>query len=146
MRPSRCACDPPRDYAVSHSPSEITAVRDETGGPSPRSRGCERCAAKSLSKMHEPRYSMRGAPEESDKLTHDAIGALHRAWDERRIRFRSLARAGQPAKGAGASPARISSQRTEIGDQPGGRDSGFSRERRSVHPAARANSSKNAMS
>src|SRR5262252_164624 len=115
MRPSRCACDPPRDYAVSHSSGEITGGRDETGGPSPRSRGCERCAAKSLSKMHEPRYSMPGAPEESAELTLDAIGAFRRAWDERRIQFRRLAGAGQLAKGAAASRARISSQRTEIG-------------------------------
>jgi hypothetical protein len=34
----------------------------------------------------------------------------------------------------------------KAGDQLGRRNSGFSRERRSVHPAARANSSKNAMS
>jgi hypothetical protein len=40
---------------------------------------------------------------------------VHRAWDERRSRFRSLARVDQLAKGAAASPARISSQRTEIG-------------------------------
>src|SRR5215472_13437780 len=45
MRPFCCACDPPRDYAVSDSSGEITGGRDETGGPSPRSRGCERCAA-----------------------------------------------------------------------------------------------------
>src|SRR5215469_9018310 len=31
MRPSRCACDPARDYAVSHSSGEITGGRDETG-------------------------------------------------------------------------------------------------------------------
>jgi hypothetical protein len=37
-------------------------------------------------------------------------------------------------------------QRGWAGDQLGGRNSGFSRERRSVHPTARANSSKNAMS
>jgi hypothetical protein len=40
--------------------------------------------------------------------------------------------------------AHILAQRTEkAGDQFGGRIPGFSRERRSVHPAVRANSSKN---
>jgi hypothetical protein len=64
------------------------------------------------------------------------------ARDKRGMWFRNLAR--QLAKGAAASPA---SQRMEIGrDQLDGRNSGFSIERRSVHPAERANSSKNAMS
>jgi hypothetical protein len=45
-------------------------------------------------------------------ISHDAIGTVHRGWDEKRMRLRSLARVGQLAKGAAASPA---SQRTEIG-------------------------------
>ena len=81
----------------------------------PREAAVASVARLNLSKMHEPRYSMPGAPEESAELTHDAIGAVHRAWDERRMQFRSLARVGQLAKGAAASPARISSPRTQMG-------------------------------
>ena len=58
---------------------------------------------------------------------------------------RSFAHVTQFTKGAAASPARISarSERRYAGDQLGWRNSGFSKEARSVHPAARANSSKN---
>ena len=58
---------------------------------------------------------------------------------------RSLAHVTQFTKGAAASLARISarSERRYAGDQLGWCNSGFSREARSVHPAARANSSKN---
>src|SRR6516225_9439884 len=102
MRPSRCACDPPRDYAVSHSSGEITGGRDETGGR------LREAAVASVARLNpsvrcmSPDTACRSAPEESAELTLDAIGAFHRAWDERRMQFRSLARAGQLAKGAGA--------------------------------------------
>jgi hypothetical protein len=43
-------------------------------------------------------------------------------------------------------PARLRRDVDKPVNQLGGRNSGFSSERRSVHPAARANSSKNVMS
>ena len=58
------------------------------------------------------------------------------------------AAAGFPAPAVGCpTPERcFEAYHLQRSDQLSGRNSGFSRERRSVHPAARANSSKNAMS
>jgi hypothetical protein len=68
-------------------------------------------------------------------------GSVRRAWDEARMWFRSFARVGRSQK---LPPHRWRayprSERRYAGDQLGWCNSGFSRERRSVHPAARANS------
>ena len=83
----------------------------------------------------DPFQSLSGLPSTARSVRQRPSSGRNRLMVERR----SLQIA--------ASPVRIfsrSSQRS--GDQFGGRESGFSRERRSVHPAARANSSKNAMS
>src|SRR6516164_11196391 len=105
MRPSRCACDPPRDYAVSHS-SILRADEMRRAG---RLREAVVASVARLNpsvRCMSPDTACRGAPEESAELTHDAIGACHRARDEKRVQFRSLARVGQLAKGAAPSPAR----------------------------------------
>ena len=70
---------------------------------SPSSRRCARGARLYLN------------PSVQGPRSHDAIGSVHRAWDERRMWFRSFAHVAQLTKGAAASSARISSQRTQIG-------------------------------
>src|SRR5215469_18479053 len=97
MRPSHRACDPPRDYAVSHS-SILRADEMRRAGR------LREAAVASVARLNpsvrcmSPDTACRDAPQESAELTYDAIGAFHRAWDEKRMQFKRLVRVGQLAK------------------------------------------------
>src|SRR5215831_13361141 len=113
MGPSRCACDPPEITRFLTRRARLRADEMRRAG---RLREAAVASAARLNpsvRCMSPDTACRDAPEESAELTYDAIGAFHRAWDEKRMQFRRLVRVGQLVKGAATSPARIS-QRTEI--------------------------------
>ena len=51
-----------------------------------------------LVRLHDWRTARDHKAAVQRPKSHDAIATVHRAWDERRMRLRSLARGGQLAK------------------------------------------------